>query len=509
MKGRGRFIRGAFRRPLAKDKDEHALGAERGATAAEPHDPANDVIDDVRIPYPPQDKVQTSKLSSNARDLLNGREVMLSDSYSDDVSSINDSVYMEAVNRPSNNNLLVGGPEAFNRAASKREEILLLSDAESFGRHAPTRVASLYAARVPKSSEGSTAEKPINLLGSRSDDEDSLESGLSLSSNALKNKLDAFKSTYLDTSSNHPEATEVLSYSSNGNSREKEKTVGPQTHVELAQRSPRWFRLALFAIGASFVGAVVLLALAVSNSNSSVEAASKATDLEFGTAENGDNSGVQSVPTLMQPTPADVNSPTPVPAPSGFVLPPVGQSTIESIFALITRAPTANPAVLTNPPTTSPTRATIAAPAMNPTSEPSMVPSSIPTIEDTLAPSEPMSAAVPALSEMPTAVASNEPTLIQSSTPTIVPTTLSPTLSPTIDTVDKMVIYLTAGRIDESANLHRFPTRKMTSFLVHLGDWNEEEKCDQEDYQGVTQKFANSSVPVYFVMGDDGKRLVI
>lgn len=500
MKGRGRFIRGAFRRPLADDKNERPPEAERVPSAPEPHDPANDVIDDVPIPYPPLAKARASKLSHNARDLLAGREVMLSDSFSDDVSSINDSVYQEAVNRPTNTSLLVGGPEAFQRAASKREEILLLSDAESFGRHAPTRVKSLYAA---KSADGSTAEKPIKLLGSQSEDEeDSLESGLSLSSNVLKEKLNEFKSKYqmadLEKSSNHPE--EVLSNSSKGNSHGKEKAGGPLTYAGIPNGYPRWLRLAIIATVASLVGAIVLVALAVSNTSSSDNAGTTTTEsttpgnsgtLEFGTAENGDNSDVQSVPTLMQPTPADVNSPAPVPTPSGFVLPPVNQPTMNSIFALITRAPTANPALSTNPPTTSPTGATVSVLTTEPPSEPTSAPP------------------VPTPSELPTGVASNEPTFVHSSTPTIVPTTRSPTASPTIDTVNKMVIYLTAGHIDESVDLRRFPKRKKTSFLVHLGDWNEEEKCKEEDYQGVTQNFANSSVPVYFVMGDDGKQLVI
>ena len=69
-----------------------------------------------------------------------------------------------------------------------------------------------------------------------------------------------------------------------------------------------------------------------------------------------------------------------------------------------------------------------------------------------------------------------------------------------------MVIYLTAGNIDESVSLDRFPQREMTSFLVHLGDWNAEDDCDRVDYSGVTTKFANSSIPVFFVMGDEGKQ---
>lgn len=54
--------------------------------------------------------------------------------------------------------------------------------------------------------------------------------------------------------------------------------------------------------------------------------------------------------------------------------------------------------------------------------------------------------------------------------------------------------------------LSRIPSRGGSSFMVHLGDWNSPNntKCDETTYTDVTQYFSNSSVPVYFVLGDNG-----
>ena len=506
LKDRGRLIKGAFRRVV---NDEH-VDLENGPNKPEPHDPANDiidfpdiyddVIDDAPIPYPPHAMMpQKAWLSARAKDLLSGREViMLCDSYSDGVSSFNDSIYLENFHRPPSRSLVGDDPQAqaIDRAESHREESLLLSDAASFGRHAPARVKSLLVSDGPKSEDGSTVDKPIALHGSHSSDAMSVEDEdeLSTSSRVMRVKLDEFKNKYQDMDTNqsgsHRGATEVLSTSSIGNSHAKEGREKQQMYEGLVKRTPPWFRVAVITSIVLLFGAIFLTVVAILKSRSPEDAASFNTSsdatentppLEFGSTENN----VAPAPTMLErPGATSHAEATPPKESAGSASSPADIPTIQSIFGRVTEAPARSP--ISPKPTRTPTKfPTTSIPTIGP-------------IDPTL--TAPIASAVETMKPV-----TASPTVTHSETPTVEPTTAAPSASPTIDTVHKMVIYLTAGSIDESVSLDNFPTRKMTSFLVHLGDWNQDDKCEKEDYYDVTQTFAKSSIPVFFVMGDEGE----
>lgn len=71
--------------------------------------------------------------------------------------------------------------------------------------------------------------------------------------------------------------------------------------------------------------------------------------------------------------------------------------------------------------------------------------------------------------------------------------------------------FVTGGRFTNDAlarvpdQLKTLPVRGGTSFLVHLGDWNSPyaTRCDRQSYKDVDALFSNSSIPVYFVTGDN------
>ena len=71
--------------------------------------------------------------------------------------------------------------------------------------------------------------------------------------------------------------------------------------------------------------------------------------------------------------------------------------------------------------------------------------------------------------------------------------------------------FVTGGRFTNDAlvqlpeQLKTLPVRGGTSFMVHLGDWNSPyaTQCDKQSYQDVDDLFSNSSIPVYFVPGDN------
>jgi len=84
--------------------------------------------------------------------------------------------------------------------------------------------------------------------------------------------------------------------------------------------------------------------------------------------------------------------------------------------------------------------------------------------------------------------------------------------TPAIPTV--VTVYLTGGRfIDEALialpdQLGTLPYENndpTTTFLVHLGDWNSpfSTQCDESSYETNVDLFSHSSIPVYFVPGDN------
>jgi hypothetical protein len=110
-----------------------------------------------------------------------------------------------------------------------------------------------------------------------------------------------------------------------------------------------------------------------------------------------------------------------------------------------------------------------------------------------------------------------------SSTPSLVPTstyTMGPTAASREDTT---ILYLLSGPyqyVDNSTkpnssslsyiadpmSLSRIPTNKGKSFMVQLGDWNSptNTECSEQTYIDVANYYQNSSIPVYFVLGDNG-----
>jgi hypothetical protein len=94
------------------------------------------------------------------------------------------------------------------------------------------------------------------------------------------------------------------------------------------------------------------------------------------------------------------------------------------------------------------------------------------------------------------------------------PTNLSASTAPT-PTFDSAVttFFVTGGRYTNTssvfsqaaAGLPRLPTLAGNAFLSHLGDWNSptETGCTEDSYQRVASLFSNSSIPVYFVVGDN------
>jgi len=436
MKGRGRFIGGGF---VGSEATERKAGDDFVAAR---HDSGEcGVLNGDDDKSETQKKSQTTVLSANAKELLAGREVTVNDIH-DDVSSINDSIYMQAF-----------GNEDSGGGSPKR----------------PTNARSLLAGGLLYSAEeGSSADKPIKLLGPQDDDTDSLESGRSQSTAELKGKLNKLTSKYqmvdLDATVGLPSSSHDVPNQKSG-----EKTGH-------RRRAPRWLYCAIVVIILSVIGAGVAIFRALSSKSSNED--SNIFSTSTSSSENKDSPNTQSVFTRSSPAPA----PAPVRAPTP---PPVNPPTLESIYTLLTSAPTASSGaeviavteVPTEPPTESPTASpTTASPTTtSPTRAPALEPSAFPTV-------------------------------IASDSPTVEPTTAVPTSSPTIDITTRAVLYFTAGRIEVPHSLPQFPTRKGTSFLVHLGDWNNpDERCKEESFQETSDIFANSTIPVYFVLGDAGE----
>ena len=77
-----------------------------------------------------------------------------------------------------------------------------------------------------------------------------------------------------------------------------------------------------------------------------------------------------------------------------------------------------------------------------------------------------------------------------------------------------VTLYLTGGRFidealialpDQLASLPYENNDPTTTFLVHLGDWNSpfSTECDETSYETNVDLFSHSSIPVYFVPGDN------
>jgi len=180
-------------------------------------------------------------------------------------------------------------------------------------------------------------------------------------------------------------------------------------------------------------------------------------------------------------------------------------------------------------PTASPSRSPTSSPTISasPTisSSPTAVPSSSPTGRPTLSPSVSVAPSEPGATRAPTTEPSAAPSTSEpSSSPTdeasSAPSTSEPTKSPSVapsaeyvNTENQQTFYITAGRFTESGfsdfqeKISQLPTDDGSAFIVHLGDWNSPGSnggnCPRETYEEAYNWYSSSSVPMYFVMGDN------
>jgi hypothetical protein len=99
------------------------------------------------------------------------------------------------------------------------------------------------------------------------------------------------------------------------------------------------------------------------------------------------------------------------------------------------------------------------------------------------------------------------PTIDETLPPTAPPSDFPSTSMPSLMDADLLTIYVTMGEIgDEFEQLSSIPTASGNSFMVHVGNWNTdiiEDGCEDMDYDEVKGIYSSSSVPVYFVVGDN------
>ena len=153
-----------------------------------------------------------------------------------------------------------------------------------------------------------------------------------------------------------------------------------------------------------------------------------------------------------------------------------------------------------------------------PTNAPTLAPSTM-LENDKAAPSVAHSGSSSPTSESVGSVFTGTPTgaLLQNAAPSAAPTNLLTSSlvssSPTEDQdMEVVTFYVTGGKYFNDVlelapeRLQSLPTKMGTSFLVNVGDWNspsDDTRCDEKAYSDVDSLFSNSSIPVYFVPGDN------
>ena len=144
------------------------------------------------------------------------------------------------------------------------------------------------------------------------------------------------------------------------------------------------------------------------------------------------------------------------------------------------------------------------APAATPTSSPVSpaiaMATMMPTLRTTVAPTPSPVAPTPSpVTRTPTLSPSSMPSATESETPSLAPTE---PFDP-----DKLVFYAMAGRANNELvtqqELARLPRRGGTSFLMHLGGWNADDMCPEQAYQDTAAWYSPTSIPVYFLMGEN------
>eukprot|EP00547_Thalassionema_nitzschioides_P001659 CAMPEP_0194213018 /NCGR_PEP_ID=MMETSP0156-20130528/13300_1 /TAXON_ID=33649 /ORGANISM="Thalassionema nitzschioides, Strain L26-B" /LENGTH=543 /DNA_ID=CAMNT_0038940959 /DNA_START=160 /DNA_END=1791 /DNA_ORIENTATION=- len=248
--------------------------------------------------------------------------------------------------------------------------------------------------------------------------------------------------------------------------------------------APSWLKIAIVLSTALLVGAVVLLTVAAALNSSADKDAKSSSATDSGNF----------VFTPGTRTPLDLK---PTSAPSD------GPSTQPSLHSTSSPTITHRPTFQgeTYPPSSFPTTFFPSIlPSVSPTDIPSYTPSEYPSHLPSTRPSS-----FPSIvrSYLPTVFPSVSPTNIASEVPSI-----SPSETPPI-TGSKTVFYLTAGRpLDQMLeafedSLGDLPTN--SDFMVHLGDFNRPlvTNCVEESYEVADSLYSRSSVPVYFLPGDN------
>jgi hypothetical protein len=109
---------------------------------------------------------------------------------------------------------------------------------------------------------------------------------------------------------------------------------------------------------------------------------------------------------------------------------------------------------------------------------------------------------------MPSTPPTLPPTQVPSREPSALP---SPTETQEVEVeVEVVTFFVTGGRDVDSERaltperLGNLPQKMGSSFLLNIGDWNSPSLgCEEQAYEDVDTLFRNSSVPVYFVPGDN------
>mmetsp|Transcript_21350 Transcript_21350/g.22805 ORF Transcript_21350/g.22805 Transcript_21350/m.22805 type:complete len:612 (+) Transcript_21350:24-1859(+) len=285
------------------------------------------------------------------------------------------------------------------------------------------------------------------------------------------------------------EVTNPSSFEEKENEEESKQSCCPLWVTE----APLWLKLVIIASTALLVGAVVLIVVGAKLS-----------------AEN------QISPSLEgKKNPTSTLSPTP---PSSFNVTRSTETPFDSVAELMNLNKTMSTEELDDTVTSSPTKTTSSPtdtfPSFNPaevTQPPTIAPIST-NLSSTL-PKETISAPITGgSSHIPSNATSTAiPTVVPTKPPTKYPTkypTESPTESPTLSTVN---FFVMGGRFDgESAvalsnGLKSLPTMDGNTVLFHLGDWNSpySTSCVEDSFITNANIYNQSSVPVYFVPGDN------
>jgi hypothetical protein len=351
------------------------------------------------------------------------------------------------------------------------DEVSSMNDSVYFGGGASVtgfRRAPIIKRADPSSPAlGASAEKPIDLL-SNHDDMEEEEDPLKIEEDLLKN----FSMLDLDYVAaqkqvHHQQVTahdglidEAVSDHSNDDDEQPKKIENMVPFPAWMQRAPRWIKLSLIASLCVIIFAIVLAISVTRNSGGESKAESS-----------------------QKEEPAHK---------------------VPDVFSLYTRAPTHAPTERV--PTASPT----AGKTVPPTKIPTIAPTPPPVNSPTQGPTNPATLAPVVITLTPTTSApTRAPTLAHTQAP-VMPT-YAPTMSSAVDTQNIIQFYLTAGHYDDDMMNYvdqyfpHFPTRQGYAFMVHMGDWNDPSStsCSEASFVSVSQLFQKSSIPVYFVMGDD------